>query len=148
MDNPDPLLEADLLLRAHEGKVGPCLATTSAQFAVLHGRSQLLLTLSTLTLTITGFSGPKIMASGNLARWALVFGLAFVLMGLVLLLLSNMAINFASQFLVHDEPRVGLAKLITYRNRKAGWYRWQLLCIVIGLTSYVLAVIHFLIVGQ
>lgn len=148
MEAPDPLLEADLLLRAHEGKLGPCLTTTSAQFAVLHGRAQLLLTLSTLTLTITGFSGPRIMASGEISRWALVIGLGFILLGLVLLLLSNMVVNFATQFLVHDESRIGLSKLISYRNRKAGWYRWQLVCIVIGLTSYVIAVIHFLIVGQ
>ncbi len=143
----DPQAEADALLRAHEGKLGPCLSTTAAQFAVLHGRSQLLLTLCTLTLTITGFSGPKIIASGDLSRWALVVGIALVLVGLVMLLLSSLVVRFATQFMVNDEPRIGLAKLIIYRNRKAGWHRWQLACVVLGLTSYVIAVIHFLLVG-
>lgn len=143
----DPLTEADALLRAHDGKLGLCVTTAAAQFAVLHGRSQLLLTLCTLTLTITGFSGPKIIASGPLSRWALVVGISLVLVGLVLLLMSSMVVHFATQFLAEGEPREGLAKLIAYRNRKAGWYRWQLFCIVLGLTSYVLAVINFLIVG-
>jgi hypothetical protein len=144
----DPQLEADAMLRAHEGKLGPCLSTTAAQFAVLHGRSQLLLTLCTLTLTITGFSGPKIIASGELSRWALVVGIALVLIGLVMLLLSSLVVHFATQFIVNDEPRIGLSKLILYRNRKMRWYRWQLACIVFGLTSYVIAVIHFLLVGS
>ena len=148
MNHPDPQLEADALLRAHEGKLGPCLTTAAAHFAVLHGRSQLLLTLCTLTLTITGFSGPKIIASGEISRWALVLGIGFVLISLILLLMSSMVVHFATQFIVHDEPRIGLAKLIIYRNRKAWWYRWQLGCVVIGLTSYVVAVMHFLLFGQ
>lgn len=143
----DPLIEADALLRAHEGKLGPCLTTMSAQFGVLHGRSQLLLTLCTLTLTITGFSGPKIIASGELSRLTLVLGIVLVLLGLVLLLVSNMRLRFATQFIAEDEPRAGLARLIAYRNRKAAGYQWQLICVVLGLTSYVVAVIHFLLVG-
>ena len=148
MGVPDPQREADALLQAHEGKLGPCLTVIMAQFAILQNRAQLLLTLCTLTLTITGFSGPRIIASGELSRWAMVIGISLVLIGLVLVLLSSVVFHFASQYLADDEPRAALAKLMAYRNRKTGWYRWQLAAIVLGLTGYVVAVIHFLLVGE
>ena len=145
---PDPAIEADALLRAHEGKLGPCISTTVTQFAVLQGRSQFLLTLCTLTLTITGFSGPKIISSGELSRWMMVVGVTFVLIGLVLVLATSLNVHFATQFLAEDEPRAGLSKLIAYRNRKTVWYRWQLVIIAIGLACYVIAVLHYLATTQ
>ncbi len=148
MQIPDPHVEAAALLRAQEGKLGPCLTVIMAQFAILQNRSQLLLTLCTLTLTITGFSGPKIIASGELSRWSMVVGIALVLIGLVLVLLSSVVFHFATQYLAEDEPLEALAKLMTYRNRKTRWYRWQLAIIVLGITGYVIAVMHFLVVGE
>lgn len=145
---PDPRHEAAALLRAQEGKLGPCLTVMMAQFAILQNRSQLLLTLCTLTLTITGFSGPRIIASGEVSRWAMVVGISLVLIGLVLVLLSSVVFHFATQYLAEDEPLDALAKLITYRNRKTGWYRWQLAVIVLGLAGYVIAVVHYLVVGE
>jgi hypothetical protein len=143
------LAEADALLAIHDGKAAPALQMMTQQFSVLQSRVQLLLTLCTLTLTITGFSGPRIAASGPGARWALVIGIALVLLGLVLLLLSSLMVRFATQYLAAaGEPRLALAHLIAYRNRKTLWYRWQLGCIVLGLSGYVAAVIHFLLAGD
>lgn len=137
--------EAQALLAAHEGKLGPCLTTMSGQFAVLQNRSQLLLTLCTLTLTITGFSGPKIAASGMFARSAMVIGIVLVLTGLLLVLTSTLSMRFATQYLVDEAPGPALANLIHYRNRRARWYRWQVACVVFGLSFYVTAVIHYLL---
>jgi hypothetical protein len=147
MPDPTPEDEVEALLRVHDGKSGEVLRTMTSQFAVLQHRSQLLLTLCTLTLTITGFSGPKIAASGEGARWAMIIGIALVLVGLVLLLLSSLVVRFASQFLALDESRAAFANLIRYRNRKTAWYRWQLGCVVLGLSGYVAAVMQFLLTG-
>ena len=147
MTIPAPKAEFDALLRVHDGKQGEVLRTMTTQFAVLQNRAQLLLTLCTLTLTITGFSGPKIAASGEVARWAMIIGIDLVLAGLVLLLLSSLVVRFASQFFALDEPRVAFSHLIRYRNRKTAWYRWQLGCVVLGLSGYVAAVIQFLLTG-
>lgn len=146
MSMPDPLAEVDTLLRVHEGKAGEVLRTLTTQFAVLQNRSQVLLTLCTLTLTITGFSGPKIVASGPGARWAMAIGIVLVLLGLILLLLSSLVVRFASQFIAEDaDTRAGFARLIEYRNRKTAWYRWQLACIVLGISGYVAAIVHYLL---
>ena len=146
MPVPDPLSEIDALLRVHDGKAGEVLRTLTSQFAVLQNRSQVLLTLCTLTLTITGFSGPRIVASGPGARWAMAIGIVLVLIGLILLLLSTLVVRFASQFIAGDQdPRPGFARLIAYRNRKTSWYRWQLTCIVLGISGYVAAIVHYLL---
>ncbi len=147
MKPQDPLAETDALLRVHDGKHGEVLRTLTTQFAVLQNRSQLLLTLCTLTLTITGFSGPRIVASGPGARWSMAIGIVLVLIGLVLLLLSSLVVRFASQFLAEQEDqRQAFSRLIAYRNRKTVWYRWQLACIVLGLSGYVAAIVHYLLV--
>lgn len=146
MPIPDPVSEVDSLMRVHDGKAGEVLRTLTSQFAVLQNRNQVLLTLCTLTLTITGFSGPRIVASGPGARWSMAIGIVLVLLGLILLLLSSLVVRFASQYVAEEaDPRAGFARLIAYRNRKTAWYRWQLACIVLGISGYVAAIIHYLL---
>ena len=66
---PSPEEEARQLLVMHNGpqQLASCLQFLRHQFDVIQARMQILLTLSTLALTITGFSGPKI-AQTNLIR--------------------------------------------------------------------------------
>ena len=47
-------------------------------FATLQSRSHVLLSLVTICLTITGFSGPSIAASGVVSNVAMVVGLRFI----------------------------------------------------------------------
>lgn len=149
MDIPEPQREAQALLQAHEGKLGPCIPVLTAQFVLLQNRQQQLLTLSALTLTITGFSGPRIFASGEVSRWSMIIGISLVLVSLGLTLMSSLVFRFATQYLAEsDQPTEALARLIAYRNTKTLWYRWQLLSIVLGLTGYVVAVIHFMLVSE
>jgi len=136
--------EAQRLLDLYGGDMARCLDLLSNQFAVLQSRSQLLLTLGTITLTITGFSGPRIAASGALPRWGLVAGLLLVLSSLILLLLGTMRIRWMSQF-VTDAP--SLAEAIRYRDRKTRAYLLQLSLLVVGLAAYVLAVVAYFATG-
>ena len=138
--------EAARLLALHDGKLAPCLATLSTQFTVIQTRSQLLLTLATITLTITGFSGPKIAASGLLARGLLACGLVVVLAGVVMLLLS-LKIHWLPQF-IDGDPISSLERMITYRNRKTALYTAELTVMVVGLACYVAAVVAYLITGD
>ena len=142
----DPRAEAKALLAIHQGHLGPCLASLAGQFTTIQSRGQLLLTLATLTLTITGFSGPTIAASGLFARWSMILGLVMVLVGVILLLVGSLRIRWSTQFLETD-PETALALAIRHRNRKTIWYHAQLTCIVVGLAGYVMAVLYFLVVG-
>lgn len=137
-----PSDEAAHMLELH-GTAAAAMKALSAQFSVIQSRTQLLLTLATLTLTITGFSGPKIALSGAFARGAMIAGLVLVLAGVVAALIGSLRIRWLTQFIGGD-AREELAAIIAYRNRKTAWFAWELLLVVGGLSCYVAAVIAYL----
>ena len=142
--------EADWMMSMHGGGSGAlpaCLNVVSHQFGVIQSRAQLMLTLSTLTLTITGFSGPQIAQSGMFARNAIIVGLAFVLLSTVLILMGSLRVQWGTQ-VTGATPRVVLVKVLHNRNRRTQLYRAELLMIVIGLGSYVSSVIAYLLAAE
>jgi hypothetical protein len=150
MTHPDlrPEQEAEHLLSLYEGpsQLARCIEFLRHHFDVIQGRSQLLLTLATIALTITGFSGPKIAESGIFARQAMLVGIAFVLAAIVLLLLGGLRIRWTTQLMGAD-PRETLVRIIRYRNQKTRYYFWELTFLVIGIASYVASVGAYLVAG-
>lgn len=142
---PEPASEARSMLQTCGG-LGDCLKIISQQFVVLQTRSQLLLTLATIVLTITGFSGPRIAASGMFARVAMAIGLLLTLIA-VLMLLLNLRIRWLTQFQGTDPQQV-LTDIIAYREGKRRAYLTIITVLMLGLASYVAAVIAFLITGE
>ena len=112
---------------------------------VLQQRSQLLLTLATITLTITGFSGPKMVQSGGFTRWAMVIGLALVLAS-ILVLLAGLRVKWLSQF-DGGSAEATLAEAIAYRDRKTVQFQAEILLLGLGIAAYVSAVIAYLLAG-
>jgi hypothetical protein len=113
------------------------------QFATIQTRTQLLLTLATITLTITGFSGPKMIESGLFTRVGMATGLVFVLAAVLIMLLS-LRVRWLTQF-DHPDLVERLAQMIAHRDRKTRRYMLELGLLAIGLASYVAAVIGYLI---
>lgn len=140
----DAAREAERLLELHGGGMAACLQVVTAQFAVIQTRSQLLLTLSTLTLTITGFSGPKIAESGVFARGAMVVGIALVLASTVVILLGGLRVQWVTQ-IAEADPQSTLTTILKYRNQKTALYQVEMALIVLGLSSYVASVIAYLV---
>ena len=141
---PDPEDEARELFALHGGgreALARAVELLSRQFLVIQNRSQLLLTLATITLTITGFSGPKMAESGVLARVGLVAGLIFVLLAVVLLL-ANLRIRWLTHFIGPD-PQRSLVAALRYRNAKTRWYLAQIVLLMIGLGCYVGAIVAY-----
>lgn len=133
-----------LEMRGGAAGVAACLDVVSQQLTVIQTRSQLLLTLSTLTLTITGFSGPQIARTNAFAQGCIVAGIALVLLSTVLILLSSLNVKWVTQFRAADAEST-LAAIIEYRNRKTSFYFWELSLIVVGLGSYVASLITYLL---
>ncbi len=141
----DPTAEAAALL-AREGASGSlseCMRLISTQFVVIQTRSQVMLTLATITLTITGFSGTRIAGSGPLARDAMAIGLVFVLSAVVMVLMS-LRVRWLTQFTGPD-PLSVLSAIIAYRNAKTRQYLAELILLSLGMACYVLAMIAYLI---
>jgi hypothetical protein len=127
-------------------QLGKCMEFLRHHFDVIQARSQLLLTLSTLALTITGFSGPKIAQTNAFARYSMAVGIIFVLSGMVILLLGGLRIRWTTQFSENTTEHT-VARIIRYRNSKTRLYFVELTLLVIGLAAYVAAVVTYLIMG-
>ena len=131
---------------AGERPLGETMEFMRHHFDVIQARSQLLLTLATLALTITGFSGPKIAQTNLFARYSMALGIVFVLSAVVILLLGGLRIRWTTQFL-GDDARETLIRIIRYRNHKTRLYFVELGLLVIGLTAYVASVVTYLLYG-
>ena len=123
-----------------------CQQVITHQFDVLQARTHMMLTLATLTLTITGFSGPKIAASNLVSRYSMVLGLIFVLGAVVVTLVGTLRIRWLTQ-IGHAEARLALREMIAQRNRKTRLFLVELTLLVIGLTCYVFSVVTYMLVG-
>lgn len=142
----DPEHEAAAILAMYQGDLAKALDVLARQFTVMQTRSQLLLTLATITLTITGFSGPRIAASGLAARWCMGLGLVLVLAG-VLVLLVGLRIRWSTQFAGCD-PQSVVTHALRYRNAKMRGYLGQMALIGAGIAFYVASVIAYLVTGE
>lgn len=138
--------EADHLLALYGNRddaLAKALEVVRTQFATIQARGQLLLTLATITLTITGFSGARIVETGGtMARWGLGIGLVFVLVTIVMLL-GNLRVRWLTTYA--GSPREIMAQVIRQRDAKTDWYLLQITLLGIGLTSYVGAVIAYVV---
>lgn len=141
-----PEEEAAYLLDLYDGKLSSCLEFTKQHFSVIQTRSQLLLTICTLALTITGFSGPRIVQTNLFARYSMVLGIVFVLATMLILLIGGLRIRYVTQ-IVGDSPLATLSSIIRYRNNKTRLYGLELSLLVIGLSGYVASVVTFLLFG-
>jgi hypothetical protein len=115
-------------------------------FNVIQNRAQMLLSLITITLTITGFSGAKIAESSLFARLSIAFGLGFVLLSALILMAGPLRLNWCTRSRSKSLDQ-SLIKLIEQRNFRTERYHQASIALVIGLIGYVSSVISFLILG-
>ena len=119
------------------------LAAMTNAFDVLQARSQLLLSLVAVVLTITGFSGPTIAHSGRLSMICIAYGLTFVLISAVLILAGPLQLRWATQWRA-DTVDESLINLIRRRNARTRKYHVAFVFLVIGLSGFVGSVIAYL----
>ncbi len=140
--------EARVLLTVGGGVRG-ALELLMAQFNVLQTRAQLLLTVSTLALTITGFSGPRIAQAGDFSRLGLAAGLGCVLVSMLFILGGSLRIRWVTQFRAPaggDEVSL-VAAIVSHRDRKTRLFFFELCLLLAGLTAYVAAIVAYLLAG-
>ena len=121
-------------------------ANLTDSFNVLQNRAQMLLSLITITLTITGFSGPRIAESSSLARISIAAGLILVLLSALILMAGPLRLRWCTR-LRSSSVDQSLLKLIHQRNARTRRYHLASLSLVVGLIGYVTSVISFLITG-
>jgi hypothetical protein len=141
-----PSEEARQMLKDHQDNYPASLKVITEQFTKLQHRSQILLTMATIALTVTGFSGSKIAATGMTPRLLIVTGLAFVLSGIIVLLAQTLTLKWATQIRLSSDEQT-LEAILIHRNKKTHTYSIALLLVVIGLALHVSSVGFYLLVG-
>lgn len=139
-----PQAEAQSLLDQYQNSIKEVTALLTQQFIIIQSRNQLLLTLSTMTLTITGFSGPTIAQSSIPSLTLLSLGLLFIIAATVLLLGSGLKLKWITQF-EGKTPLETVTQIIEYRDQKSEAYQWQLRLMMIGLSFYTGSILYFMI---
>ena len=113
------------------------------QFAVLNQRSQAVFAIGVLAISVTGFSGHRIVAAGVCSGIPLIIGLVFVLLSLSVAMFGVVRLHWMSQMRA-ETIEEGLCRVIAVRNKKTKYFRYSLKVVLFGLTWYVLAVVNYL----
>ena len=138
-----PEQELDYLKEIYGENREKILAGITGAYDVLQQRSSLLLSLVAVVLTITGFSGPTIAASGRFSKICIGYGLTFVLIAAVLILAGPLQLRWATQWR-SETLDASLIALIRRRNARTDKYHIAFALLCLGLTGYVGSVIGFL----
>lgn len=114
----------------------PIMELIERQFMVLHYRSQVLLGLSGIVITTTGFSGRLIAGTNELAKGLIISGVALVMAAAATVCLGVMHLRWITQH-PGDQVEVWLGESLAYRDRKTHYYRVGIFLTMIGLALYV-----------
>jgi len=145
MKNLTPVEELAFLKEIYGGTAYDVLvASLRDSFNVLQARAQLLLSLIAICLTITGFSGRQIAASGILARLLIGAGVLAVLIAAVILFTVPLLVQWMTAFRAETLDAT-LIQLIERRNQRTARYHTAVIYLLIGLTGYVLSLVAFLL---
>ncbi|MBL7016396.1 MAG: hypothetical protein ISR84_02440 [Kiritimatiellales bacterium] len=113
-------------------------------FTILQTRSQMLLGLATICLTITGFSGPRMAVSNSFSRFFIGFGLSFVLAAVVAVVIGPLRFRWVTAWKA-DTLDQTLVENIRRRDLKTRWYRMATFLLLTGLTGYLFSLIFYLL---
>lgn len=114
-----------------------------AQFGVLNQRAQSVFGIGALAISVTGFSGHRVVAAGPWSGMPLILGLVCILIALGITLYGVVRLHWMSQMRGKDLDE-GLCKALAVRNRKTYFFLISLKFVVVGLFWYVVAVANYL----
>src|SRR5204863_3600495 len=123
--------EAERILALTGGDRLRAFEIVERQFGTLVLRTQVLLSLSGIVITVTGFSGRAIAQTSLAARLSISVGIFVVLAAAALAIGGVLRLRWLTQTL-DDDAASTLARAIGIRDRKARWLSAALVCFVLG----------------
>jgi cytochrome c oxidase assembly factor CtaG len=140
-----PRKEIEFLKEINGEDYSKLFGSVKESFALLQTRSQMLLGLATICLTITGFSGPRMAQSNAFSRFFIGFGLSFVLAAVIAVVAGPLRLQWMTAWKA-DTLDETLTENIRRRDSKTRLYRIATFLLLIGLTGYLLSLIFYLAV--
>jgi hypothetical protein len=137
MSKPPRQEEIDRIIQIYgRDDVRSVMEAVERQFMVLHHRSQVLLALSGIVVTTTGFSGRLIAGTNELAQWLIISGVALVMAAAATVCYGVLHLRWLTE---HPGTNIEewLDVILAYRDRKTRFYRVGIIMTMIGLALYV-----------
>lgn len=135
--------EARAILDLCEGSKQRAFAMVEGQLSVLVLRTQVVLSLSGIVITVTGFSGRAIAETGLLARVSIISGLFLVLFAAAVGVWGVLRLKWFTQAIQTDIVAT-LRAGIELRDRKSRSLRTALALFIAGFTLYCVAIAQLL----
>ena len=135
--------EARAILTLCEGSKLKAFDKVESQLAVLVLRTQVMLSLSGIVITVTGFSGRAIAETSLLARICIISGLFLVLTAAAVSVWGVLRLKWLTQE-IDDDILATLRAGIALRDRKSRSLQKALALFVAGFTLYCLAIAQLL----
>ena len=140
----DGSIEAQSILDLCDGDRLKAFQMVQGQLAALVGRLQAILGLSSIVITVTGFSGRSVAQTSPLARVAVVSGLVLVLVAAAVGIGGVLQLRWSTQELRGDVVD-SIARVIRIRDRKERFMTAALVIFVVGFAMYCFAVAQLLL---
>ena len=117
------------------------------QLNVLVLRTQVMLSLSGIVITVTGFSGRAIADTSRLAQLSIAAGILIVLASAVVAIGGVLRLQWLTQRLDRD-PTAMLVHAIELRDRKARFLGRALTLFAVGFSLYCFAIAQLLLAAR
>ena len=113
------------------------------QLAVIVVRTQVMLSLSGIVITVTGFSGRAVAQVSHLARTLITVGMFGVLAAAAVAIIGVFRVRWLTQT-ISDDPLETIMRGLEIRDQKARYLLYSLVLWVAGFTLYCIAVAQLL----
>jgi hypothetical protein len=114
------------------------------QLAVMVVRTQVLLSLSGIVITVTGFSGRVIAQTGSVGRALISAGIVIVLAAALTAIAGVLRLRWLTQ-LIADEPEDTLLAILALRDQKSRWLTVAMALFGLGFACYCGAIAQLLL---
>lgn len=131
--------EVQRILALTKGDPAKAFELAQSQLSVLVLRTQVMLSLCGIVITVTGFSGRAIAQTSELARTLVSAGILIVLAAAGMAIGGVLRLRWLTQELT-DDPEQTLTRMLNIRDEKARFLGAALLLFLFGFSCYCVAI--------
>jgi hypothetical protein len=142
-----PREEAERVLQLCRNDTLKAYEMVERQLMVLMLRTQVLLSLSGIVITVTGFSGRAVAQTSALARYSISSGIFVVLAAAAAAIWGVVRLSWLTQT-IQDDPVAMLMRGIGIRDAKARFLAVALVLFIIGFSLYCFAIAQLLLAAR
>ncbi len=139
--------EAERILGLVGGDALRAFELVERQLSVLVLRTQVMLSLSGIVITVTGFSGRAIAETSALARGSIAAGILVVLASAAVAIGGVLRLRWLTQA-IDEEPLTMIARGVEIRDKKARFLGAALVLFICGFALYCFAIAQLLLAAR